>query len=219
MSSNLYASRADVNRWVPAGAITFEARMVASSLASNDTLTLDGHGFETNDEVQVRADDGTLPTGLSAGTTYYAIRVSHSAFKLSATAGGAAINLTGDGTSVFVARTEPPYDEVIEFYSRWADRCLPAEAVPLATPLGDEYALVRGLVAQLAGYRLANLDGKTSETLRQAEIDARAQLKEFASGLPVRGGTAERANLAITSTLAATADPRGWCPDGSGTLS
>jgi len=214
MASNLYCSRANVNQWVPAGAITFEARMVASSLASNDTFTLDGHGFETDDEVQVRADDGTLPTGISAGTTYYVIRVSHTQFKLSATAGGSAINLTGDGTSVFVARTEPPYDEVIEFYSRWADRCLPSEAVPLDTPLGSEYALVRGLVAQLSGYRLANLDGKASETLRQAEIDARAQLKEFAAGLPIRGGTASRTNLAVKVAYDSTdTSVRGWGSD------
>ena len=211
MASDLYCSRANVNRWIPAGAITFEGRIVASSLASNDTLTLDGHGFETDDQVTVRAlDGGTLPGGLSEGTTYYVIRSTHSTFQLAAAAAGAAINITSNGTSVLVTR-EPDYDTVIEFYSRWADRCLPAEIVPLTTPLADEFALVRGLVAQLTAARMMNLDGKSSEIVRQAELDARAQLKEFAAGIPIRASSAARANLAVTSSYATTdTDPRGW---------
>lgn len=215
MAANLYCSRADVVAWLPSGEITGWSRLAASATASNDTITLDGHGFETDDALTVRAaEGGSLAAPLVAGTVYYAIRVSTSTFKLAATAGGAAINLTADGDEVVVIK-EPPFDRVIEFYSRWVDAFLPAHAVPLTTPLSDEWALVRGLVAQLASKSLLNLDGKTSEIVTAAELAAKAQLERMVKGLPVRGASGTRTNLAISSSLASTTDTRGW---GSGSL-
>jgi hypothetical protein len=212
VASDLYCSRGDVQRWLPSGEITGWARLAASVAASTDTFTLDGHGLETDDAITVRAaEDGTLPTPLVEGTVYYAIRFTNATFKVAASAGGAAINLTGDGTEVIV-RKEPPYDQVIEFYSRWVDGFLPAHAVPLSTPLTDAWALVRGLVAQLAAKALLNLDGKSSEIVNGAELAAKAQLERMITGLSVRGASSQRTNLAVTSTLAAssTSDPRGW---------
>jgi len=217
MASDLYCSRGDVNRWIPAGAITFEGRLVASSLASTDVLTLDGHGFETDDTVTVRAvEGGTLSAPLAEGTVYYVSRQTNATFKLAASAGGAAINITSNGDQMIVTRDSPPYDDVIEFYSRWVDTFLPALSVPLATPLGAEHALIRGLVAQLSAKALMNLDGKSSEIVKEAELVAKAQIERFVKGLPIRGAAETRTNLAITSTYSGTdTDPRGW---GSGTL-
>lgn len=214
MASDLYCSRADVHRWLPAGEITGWSRLSASAKASSDAIELDGHGLETDDEVTVRAVEGsTLPSPLVEGTTYFAIRVSASRFKLAASAGTAAIDLTTDGVEIVVMK-EPPYDAVIEAYSRWADTFLPAHAVPLETPLDDKFALVRMLVAKLSAKALLNLDGKSSEIVNAEELAAKAQLERFAKGLPVRGDTGTRTNLAVSSTLT-TSDPRGW---GSGSL-
>lgn len=211
MASDLYCSRGDVNRWLPAGEITGWSRLSAAARASNDTFELDGHGLETDDAVRVRAADvtGTLPVPLVEGTTYYAIRVSNAQFKLAAAPAGAAIDLTADGIDVIVAK-EPPYDAVIEAYSRWVDTFLPAHAVPLTTPLADEFALVRMLVAKLSAKALLNLDGKSSEIVNAEELAAKAQLERFAKGLPVRGDTGTRTNLAVSKSLGAVADPRGW---------
>lgn len=216
MASDLYCSRADVHRWLPSGEIAGWSRLSAAARASSDAIELDGHGLETDDEVTVRAvEGGTLPTPLAEETTYYAIRVSASRFKLAATSGGSAIDLTIDGEEIVVMK-EPPYDAVIEAYSRWVDTFFPAHAVPFETPLADKFALVRMLVAQLSAKALLNLDGKSSEIVNAQELAAKAQLERFAAGMPAaRGETARRTNLAISSTLTNSTDSRGW---GSGSL-
>ncbi len=213
MASDLYCSRRDVNRWLPSGEITGSSRLAESALSSTETITLDGHGFETDDEVTVRAaEGGSLPAPLVEGTLYYAIRITNATFQLAATASGSPINLTSDGTSVVIIK-QPPFYDVIEFYSRWADSFIPAHLVPLEAPI---HPLVKVIVAQLSAKALLNLDGKSSEIVNAAELAAKAQLERFAKGLPLRGADATApANLAVTSTLGAVSDARGW---GSGVL-
>ena len=105
MASDLYCSRADVTARLPPGAITSPTGILASCLASSDVLTYDGHGLETDTPVTVRAASaGTLSAPLAEGTTYYAIRLSNAAFKLAATAGGSAINITSNGVEMIVTR-------------------------------------------------------------------------------------------------------------------
>jgi len=76
---------------------------------STETITVEPYlNFKVGDPVKFRivnsqtgeAGTGTLPAGLSAGTTYYVIAYTAStgALQVSATAGGAAVNLTDDGT-------------------------------------------------------------------------------------------------------------------------
>lgn len=63
-------------------------------IASPGVITLNGHGFPANAAV-VLATSGALPTGLTAGTTYYVVNPTTNTFQLSATQGGAAINTSG----------------------------------------------------------------------------------------------------------------------------
>ncbi len=188
-------------------------RLVASSTASSDVLELEGHGFETDDALIVRAiESGTLSAPLVAGTTYYVSRLTDSTFKLAATAGGAAINLSTDGVAMMVT-IALPFDRVLEFYSRFVDAFLPAHLVPLTAPVP---VTVVGIVAELAAKKLQALCGAASEIVAATELVAKAQLERWAKGIPLRDTTATAsANRAITSTLATTADPRGW---GSGSL-
>jgi len=213
MASDLYCSRGDVTRRIAAGTIAYEGRLVASVSTSAETLELDGHGFEDDDEVTVRAaEGGSLPSPLVAGTVYYAIRSNHSRFQLAATAGGAAINLTSAGSSFFVTR-EPPYDDLIEYYSRFCDIHLPAHVVPLTAPI---HPLVKGIVADLTAKRLLNIDGKASAVVDAAEVAAKAVLADLSKSWPLRGAAeVPRANKAYVSTLVGGTDPRGW---GSETL-
>ena len=207
-----YATRRDVYAYgLARGTLGAAGRQVESSLASTDTLTLDGHGFETDDALVVRAfEGGTLSSPLVAGATYYAIRVNDSTFKLSATAGGSAINLTTDGVVMSVA-IALPFDEILEFYSRFVDAFLPAHLVPLTAP----YPItVVALVAELAAKRLQILAGHSSASMTEIEVSAKAQLTRWAAGVPLRDERATAsANLAITSTLSSTTDPRGWGSD------
>lgn len=76
---------------------------------STETITVETYlNFKVGDPVKFRvvnsqtgeAGSGTLPAGLSAGTTYYVIAYTAAtgALQVSATAGGAAVNITDDGT-------------------------------------------------------------------------------------------------------------------------
>lgn len=66
-----------------------------------DVVTAPGHTLVNDDQVRVLAVPGaTLPTGLSAGTTYFVISMSGDTFSLSATQGGAAVNITASGSGL-----------------------------------------------------------------------------------------------------------------------
>ncbi len=207
---DLYCNRSDVVRRLPPGALMSVAGLVASASADTNVVTYDGHGFETDDPVTVRASGpgGSLPTPLEEGTTYYVRRLSNSTFELAAAPAGVAILFLSDGVSVVVAR-DPDFDMWIEFYSRWADTSLPAHAVPLGVT-EPVHPLVRGIVADMVAERMFNVSGQpTSEAMKSVEVASAAQLSRFAKGLPLRGAPAPtRTNLAID--IAPTPDERGW---------
>lgn len=77
---------------------------------STETITVEPYlNFKVGDPVRFKVVNsqtgetgtGTLPAGLSAGTTYYVIAytASSGALQVSASAGGAAVNITDDGTA------------------------------------------------------------------------------------------------------------------------
>lgn len=87
----------DFKGMVPNGAGIPEAFTVPD--ISNDTLEAPGHGFSNGNQVVVWAVPGVaLPTGLSEGTIYYVISATTDDLQLSATSGGAAINITAVGS-------------------------------------------------------------------------------------------------------------------------
>lgn len=213
MTADLYCSREDLYLYgLARGMLTSPAREVATVYPSTDVLELDGHGFgdsATRTAVTFRVDSGgTIHTGLVAGTTYYAERLTDSTFQVYAAAsGGSAINITAQGSLVFVA-VPLPVDDVIEFRSRWCDDFFPAHLVPFEAPIP---VLVRGITAQLAARQLMLLSGQLSGSLDELELAAKAQLARHAKGQPVRDVTATGpANLAITSPV--TTGGRGWTP-------
>lgn len=195
-----------------------EGREVASSLASTDVLTLGAHGLSTDDAVTLRATEGgTLSAPLVAGTTYYAVRINDDTFKLAASAGGAAINLTTDGVTMIVTKSLP-IDRYLEVFSRWVEDCVPAHLVPFERDENGAYPiLIVKTVCELAGKVLLNRNGKNSEIVTAGELAAKAQLERWATGRPLRDpGITAAANLAVTSAISAQSpDPRGW---GSGTI-
>jgi hypothetical protein len=87
--------------WVPCSKVT---ALTSISNASPAVFTLNSHGRAVGDAI-VLTTDGTLPTGLTAGTVYYIISAGFGAnsFQVSATAGGSAINTSsaGSGTHSF----------------------------------------------------------------------------------------------------------------------
>ena len=87
----------DFKAMVPNGGGIPEAFTVPD--ISNDTLEAPGHGFSNTNQVVVWAVPGVaLPAGLSEGTIYYVISATTDDLQLSATSGGAAINITAVGS-------------------------------------------------------------------------------------------------------------------------
>ena len=74
----------------------FDANDTAEVQEAADTITITGHRFEDGDEViyNVPASPATAIGGLTDGNTYYIVSKTANTFKLSATSGGAAIDLT-----------------------------------------------------------------------------------------------------------------------------
>ena len=77
---------------------------VTVTIASPGVFTWSGHNLVSGDQV-ILSTTGSLPTGLTAGTTYYVVSASRSGgtFQLAASAGGAAINTSGSQSGTHTA--------------------------------------------------------------------------------------------------------------------
>jgi hypothetical protein len=64
-----------------------------------DTITATAHGLLDGEKVVYAANGGTVMAGLADGVRYFIVNKATNSFKLAATAGGSAINITGTGNS------------------------------------------------------------------------------------------------------------------------
>lgn len=79
---------------------------VTISIASPGVVTWTSNGLANNAPV-VFSTNGTLPVGLTVGTTYYVKSVAADTFQCSATPGGAAINTSGTQSGSHTATAFP----------------------------------------------------------------------------------------------------------------
>lgn len=203
-----YSTEADLYaHGLPRGALPNPGRLAASVLASTDAFTLDGHGLAADDPVSFRAEaNGSLPAPLAAGTTYYAVPVTASTFKVAAAAGGAAVNLTTDGVRVVVI-TPPPIAESIAWADRIIDEMAPGHLVPFTDPVPD---IIRMTSAELAAGKLLAMRGAASKSIADMVDAAHKRIARWARGVPVRDANATAsANTAVSATVPYQ-DRRGW---------
>lgn len=118
-----------------------------SADAATDVLTASpAHTFADGDAIELSNSGGTLPTPLQPLTAYYVRDVVGATFKLAASAGGAAIDITGAGTGLhFAGRMPEPLRQalllLVQYHEqRDANETLRAAAELLMLP----YAIVRG---------------------------------------------------------------------------
>ncbi|MGO6879475.1 hypothetical protein ACC734_16890 [Rhizobium ruizarguesonis] len=80
--------------------------VVTMTIASPGVISWTAHGLAAGTAIKF-STTGALPTGLTAGTTYYVVNPTTDALSVSATPGGAAINTTGTQSGVHTAVTVP----------------------------------------------------------------------------------------------------------------
>jgi len=108
-------------------------RMPFTVDADTDTLTTAQiHLFYNGYPVEVASED-TLPGGLSAATTYYVINRSDTTLQLSATKGGAAINITdvGVGEHRILWMTGGIVQNILVWYINWTWGITPTPSLRL----------------------------------------------------------------------------------------
>lgn len=95
----------DVDRTLVAyGAHSGYASTVTITIASPGVITWTAHGHSNGTGV-VFTTTGALPTGLTAGVTYYIVNASTNTFQVAATVGGTAINTSGSQSGTHTATT------------------------------------------------------------------------------------------------------------------
>jgi hypothetical protein len=92
--------------WVVWGADCEETATVTISVAEPGVVSWVGHGLPNGTPI-VFTSTGTLPTGLTAGTTYFVVDAATDAFSVAALFGGAAIDTTGAGSGIHTATAVP----------------------------------------------------------------------------------------------------------------
>lgn len=91
------------------GALAVKGFASIDPTLTNDQFFAPGHGMSDGDRVLVYNNfGGTIPVGLTEGTVYFIVSSATNTFKVSATSGGAAVDITalGNGT-VFYQRVVP----------------------------------------------------------------------------------------------------------------
>ncbi len=195
-----YANRTDVYRvGLPRGSVVEPARLVSSVDVTLDRFELEGHGLQAGDPVQFQIDAGSvLPAPLVLLTVYYALAVplsdgspSENLFQVSATNGGAAVNVTDVGVGTFRAFVPigVSIDRECEQHSRWIDSLLPSQQAPLVAPYPSWVTATvakraaASLVRQLG---LGGLEGIVQEAA-DVTLDAMRMAK---NGIALRGDAA-----------------------------
>jgi hypothetical protein len=208
-----FCSEADIHDYggLPRGALANPGRLVASVDAGTEILTLDQHGFGSDTELLFRAESGgSLPAPLVEGTSYYALPVGDSTFKVAATESGSPINLTTAGESIIVvARLDK--GKAIRAASAFVADHVPGHALPFT----DIPFAIRVVTAQVAAALLLCSAGQSSAALGEVYKQAIEQVHEWAKGRPIRGTVAALpGNLAVSSkSLPRAEKPRNWGPD------
>jgi len=95
-------------------------KVVTINTTSDTFTTATNHGLSVNDQVTFKATDGSLPTEIVTGTTYYVINsnFTNTVFSVSATQGGTAVNMTGSATGTYqVTRQGELTADIVSFTS------------------------------------------------------------------------------------------------------
>jgi len=199
-----------------AEAFVAASRPITAVNAAANTLTIPGHGANTDDTCRLESTGG-LPAPLAEGVVYYAEPVPGSLdlLKLRASAGGVAIDLSSAGDSDAVHSIlfdpTPKILQMIEAVSGDYEQALHAHALPLSVvPPHLKKAVVSEVDAELT-----TVVGLVRPNYQDASIPARAaQARSFRdrlrAGEPLRGATDATPTVAESGAVGWGDEPAGW---------
>lgn len=142
--------------------IVFQFNANSNVDGTNDFITLSSHTFANgNQVVYVANNSNTALSGLTNNDLYFVVQANSSGIKLSATSGGANINITANGTAgavsngQFIVRTAVVPNDLIKVYSPLfpntymvgvVNNVVNATAIVIKTGFGDLSANLSGTV-------------------------------------------------------------------------
>jgi hypothetical protein len=146
--------------------------------ATDDTITVPKPLHLVNDQIVQVLSSNTLPAGLSAATNYYVINADRDAgtLKLSASSGGAAVNITDTGTGTHTM-------SVVATKNNQANRYSGRIGLPERNDSGDYYEYRQGYLAIAAtNIELGGGDGSGSGRIKISTGPFPTNLKIFDTG-------------------------------------
>lgn len=205
-----YCDKSDLYAYgLPRGSTPNPGRLVAAVDVATDTLTLAEHGLSDGDSFLLRPEGaGSMSAPLVANTKYFAVSTTDDTFKVAASDGGPAINLTTTGERmVLVVPLQIP--AAIRWASSMLDQFIPAHAVPLeGEPLPP---VLRAVCAELAAGKLTRLMGRNSKTITTMVDDAGKLVARWGKGVPIRGENEPQTNTNLARAATAPyCDRGGW---------
>lgn len=196
-----------------ASAVADLSSTVTISIAAPGVVTWTGHALIAGDEV-VFTTSGALPTGITAGTTYYVLSsgITANTFQIGATAGGSAITTSGTQSGTHTA-TAPRYggsfaeyiesknyDRSAAFYHTDANSYLAAAAFAYSAGRDldrSNYKLAKkGVIDSGQAYTLKfkNLPGVTAISKPSAAVQG---VTGFVPGTGISASAGHRANTYV----------------------
>ena len=128
--------------------------------ASTDTFTATSHGLAAGDQVTFKVSSGTLPTPLNTTSTFFVIAsgLGANTFKVSATAGGSSVEISGATTGAYqVVRQGVTSADVINFNANRLSRQIkypsagsdgsPGNPVTISAVSGNSFTITLDTVA------------------------------------------------------------------------
>jgi hypothetical protein len=156
---------------------------VTITIASPGVVTWNSHGLVANQSVVFNNTGGALPSGLSAGVTYYVTNPTTNTFQVSATPGGSAITTTGTQSGTQTCSSD-------WFYATLISSSNVLEIVRVTSISGDSLTVVRGV---------------DNSTISAFAIGSRLELRPTAAAWGEKVNYADAVYTFLTATAAAAA--------------
>jgi hypothetical protein len=185
-------------------------RTVTITIASPAVVTLAAHGLADGDTV-VFSTTGALPTGLTAGNTYYVKNATTNTFEVTATSSGTSVNTSGTQSGVHsIAVTTNPENRVyvytyVSTFGGVSEESAPSPASTILTLYTGDTVTINGFTAPpTSGYNI------TSRRIYRSVTGATTDSYLFVAEIPL--ATTSYTDSLTAEQLGEALSTIGWVP-------